>query len=374
MKATIRLGACALAATAALGVNAWLGAPAFAAGTSHAVFVQTDNVKGNQVVVYDRSAEGTLAQAGVYNTGGLGGALEGSEVDHLASQGSLALDRQNGLLYAVNAGSNSVSVFAVLGDKLALRQVISSGGTFPVSIAVHDNLVYVLNGLEGGSVQGFTVSGGRLAAIPGSNRALGLGSESPQFTHSPGTVVFSPEGTQLIVTTKASGNDVDVFSVSPDGTLAGAPVVNPLPGTVPFAVTFDRQGQLVLAESAGALAVFQLREDGAIEQLDAVASEQIATCWVVEARGHFYTSNPGSASLSAFESSHGGQLLTLLGDTKTDGGTVDATATNNGQFLYVQTGAAGIVDEFSVTPKGELTEIGSAAVPGAQGGEGIVAG
>jgi 6-phosphogluconolactonase (cycloisomerase 2 family) len=374
MKATIRLGAGALAATAALGVFATLGAPAFAAATSHAVFVQTDNVKGNQVVVYDRSAEGKLTQAGVYATGGLGGALEGSEVDHLASQGSLALDRQNGLLYAVNAGSNSVSVFAVFGDKLALRQVISSGGAFPVSIAVHDDLVYVLNGLEGGSVQGFTVSGGRLLALPGSDRALGLGSESPQFTHSPGTVVFSPEGTQLIVTTKASGNDVDVFGVSPDGTLAGAPVVNPLPGTVPFAVTFDRQGQLVLAESAGALAVFQLREDGNIEQLDVVASEQIATCWVVEARGQFYTSNPGSASLSAFGSSHGGQLLTLLGDTKTDGGTVDATATNDGQFLYVQTGAEGIVDEFSVAPKGELLKIGSIAVPGAQGGEGIVAG
>jgi 6-phosphogluconolactonase (cycloisomerase 2 family) len=374
MKATIRLGASVLATTAALGVLAALGAPAFAAGTSHAVFVQSDNVKGNQIVVYDRSAEGTLTQAGVYNTGGLGGALEGSEVDHLASQGSLALDRQNGLLYAVNAASNSVSVFAVFGDKLALRQVIGSGGTFPVSIAVRNGLVFVLNGLEGGSVQGFAVSGGRLVAIPGSNRSLGLGSETPQFTHSPGTVVFSPEGTQLIVTTKASGNDVDVFNVAPGGTLSGAPVVNSLPGTVPFAVTFDRQGHLVLAESAGALAVFQLREDGNIEQLDVVASEQIATCWVVEARGRFYTSNPGSASLSAFESSHGGQLLTLLGDTNTDGGTVDATATSGGQFLYVQTGAEGIVDEFSLAPKGEPIKIGAVTVPGAQGGEGIVAG
>lgn len=371
MKATIRLGAAAIAATAALGV---LGAPAFAAGTNHAVFVQTDNVKGNQVVVYDRSAEGKLAQAGVYDTGGLGGALEGSVVDHLASQGSLAYDKQDGLLYAVNAASNTVSVFAVFADKLALRQVIGSGGTFPVSIAVHNGVVYVLNGLEGGSVQGFTVAAGRLVAIPGSNRALGLGSESPQFTHSPGTVVFSPEGTQLIVTTKASGNDVDVFAVAPGGTLSASPVVNPLPGTVPFAVTFDRQGHLILAESAGALASFKLQENGVIDQLDVVPSEQIATCWVVEARGQFYTSNPGSASLSAFDSSHGGQLLTLLGDTKTDGGTVDATATNDGQFLYVQTGAEGIVDEFSVAPRGELTEIGSVSVPGAQGGEGIVAG
>jgi 6-phosphogluconolactonase (cycloisomerase 2 family) len=371
MKAITRLGLAVIAATAALGV---LGAPAFAVGTSHAVFVQTDNLKGNQVVVYDRSPEGKLAQAGVYNTGGLGGALEGSVVDHLASQGSLAFDRQNGLLYAVNAASNTVSVFAVFGDKLALRQVIGSGGTFPVSIAVHEGTVYVLNGLEGGSVQGFTVSAGRLVAIAGSNRTLGLSAEGPQFTHSPGTVVFSPDGSQLIVTTKANGNDLDVFSVAPGGTLSASPVVNSLPGTVPFAVTFDRQGNLILAESAGSLASFRLQENGVIDQLDVVPSEQIATCWVVEAHGVFYTSNPGSASLSAFDSTHGGQVLTLLGDTPTDGGTVDATASNDGRFLYVQTGAEGIVDEFAVPGKGPLTEIGTVKVPGAVGGEGIVAG
>src|ERR1700733_2286876 len=124
MRASTRLGAAAVLAAAALGALGALGAPAFAAGTSHAVFVQTDNLAGNQIVVYDRSGEGALTQAGVYATGGLGGQLEGSVVDHLASQGSLAYDSQNGLLYAVNAGSDTISVFAVLGDKLALRQVI----------------------------------------------------------------------------------------------------------------------------------------------------------------------------------------------------------------------------------------------------------
>ncbi|MGD0455113.1 MAG: hypothetical protein ABSB69_16105, partial [Solirubrobacteraceae bacterium] len=226
MKAITRLAVASIAATAALGA---IGAPAFAVGTSHAVFVQTDNLKGNQIVVYDRSGEGTLTQAGVYGTGGLGGELEGSVVDHLASQGSLAYDSQDGLLLAVNAGSNTVSVFGVFGDKLALRQVIGSGGTFPVSIAVHEGVVYVLNGLEGGSLQGFAVSAGRLVAIPGSSRALGLSTtEVPQFTHTPGTVVFSPNGSQLIVTTKANGEDVDVFSVSPGGALSTTPAVTAL--------------------------------------------------------------------------------------------------------------------------------------------------
>jgi 6-phosphogluconolactonase (cycloisomerase 2 family) len=373
MKAITRLSAATLAVAAVL-AGAVGAAPAFATGTSHAVFVQTDNVKGNQIVVYDRSSEGTLTQAGIYNTGGLGGALEGSVVDHLASQGSLAYDAQDNLLFAVNAGSNTVSVFGVFGDRLALRQVIGSGGTFPVSIAVREGVVYVLNGLEGGSLQGFAVAAGRLVAIPGSTRTLGLDSEGPQFTHTPGTVVFSPDGTQLIVTTKANGNDVDVFAVSPGGGLSPTPVVNSLPGTVPFAIVFDKEGHLILAESAGALASFQLRESGVIDQLDVVPSEQIATCWVVQARGHFYTSNPGSASLSTFQSSAGGQLLTLLGDTPTDGGTVDAAASGDGRFIYVQTGAAGIVDEFSVGAKGALSEIGSVTVPGAVGGEGIAAG
>jgi len=52
---------------------------------------------------------------------------------------------------------------------------------------------------------------------------------------------------------------------------------------------------------------------------------------------------------------------------------VDASAAAGGRFLYVQTGAAGIVDEFSVGATGSLTEIGSVTVPGAVGGEGIVA-
>ena len=33
-------------------------------GASHVVFVQTDNLAGNQVVAYDRSHTGTLALAG----------------------------------------------------------------------------------------------------------------------------------------------------------------------------------------------------------------------------------------------------------------------------------------------------------------------
>ena len=340
----------------------------------HAVFVQTDDPAGNAVVVYDRGADGTLSEAASYPTGGRGGILAGSVVDHLASQGSLVYDSAHRLLYAVNAGSNTVSVFAVHGDRLSLGQVVGSGGVFPVSIAVHGNDVEVLNALDGGSVDSFVVVLGHLLPLPGSNRPLALDpSATPQFTTTPGQVVFTPDGTKLVVTTKANGNDVDVFRVGPLGYLSSAPVVNPEPGTVPFALDFDPSGDLVLAEAGtNALASFRLVRDGTIGLLEAVPTGQAATCWITGIGGHFYASNAGSGTISRYDWSPGGHL-TLLGATPTDPGTVDSAASPDGRFLYVQTGASGVVDAFEVGTDGSLTEIGSTTVPDAVGSEGIAA-
>src|SRR5579862_3857289 len=103
MRSLTRLaGATALAAATLTAAAAAFAGPAGAAvshprdgwfpGARHAVFVQTDNLAGNQVVAYHRAPDGTLTQAGTYATGGLGGQLSGSVVDHLASQGSLTYD------------------------------------------------------------------------------------------------------------------------------------------------------------------------------------------------------------------------------------------------------------------------------------------
>ena len=370
-----------LAVAALLSPVAYAGAPPpgapppfFGRGADHAVFVQTDDPAGNQVVAYSRAANGSLTAANTYATGGLGGVLSGSVVDHLASQGSLAYDQRHALLYAVNAGSNTVSVFSVRGSHLSLNQVLSSGGTFPVSVAVHGDLVYVLNAENGGSVQGFAVLLDRLIPLPGSNRPLGLNpAATPQFTNTPGQVAFSPDGDELIVTTKANGNDIDVFGVGFLGYLSAGPVVNSEPGTVPFAISFDRAGFLVVAEAGtNSLATFKLNRDRTITQVASVPTGQAATCWVAAVDGLFYASNAGSASVSGYRSGAGGQLA-LLGATATDPGTVDASASSDGRFLYVQTGALGIVDELDVNPDGSLTEIGAVTVPGAVGGEGIVA-
>jgi 6-phosphogluconolactonase (cycloisomerase 2 family) len=378
-----RIASAAALTAAALGMFAFTAASASAAtgtwtgpnpGASHAVFVQTDNTAGNQVVAYERAANGTLTLAGTYDTHGLGGQLTGSVVDHLASQGSLAYDQAHGLLYAVNAGSNTVSVFAASGDHLHLTQVIHSGGTFPVSVAVHGDLVYVLNALKGGSVQGYRVGFGRLWAIPGSNRKLGLDpTATPQFTNTPGQVAFSPNGFQLIVTTKANGDNIDVFGVGANGRLSAKPVVNNEPNEVPFGITYDPAGNLVIAESAAdsAVATFALHPNGTLTQLDQVLTGQAATCWIASDSSHLFADNAGSADVTSLSAGWHGQL-TVQGETGTDPGTVDAAVAPRGQFLYVQTGGNGIVDEYSVSG-GHLTQIGSVTVANAVGGEGIVA-
>ena len=346
----------------------------FGRGPDHVVFVQTDNPSGNTVVAYDRSSAGQLTQAGTYPTGGLGGILAGSVVDHTASQGSLAFDSRHNLLYAVNAGSNTVSVFAVSGDKLSLIQVVPSGGTFPVSVAVSGDVVYVLNGENGGALQGYRVVLDHLLALGGSTRQLGLNpAATPQFVNTPGQVAFSPDGSKLIVTTKANGNDILVFSVGFLGYLWPNPVVNAEPGTVPFAISFDHAGNLVIAEAGtNSLATFALHSNGTVTLLHSVATGQAATCWVAATGSFFYASNAGNASVTGFQSGPGGQL-TSLGNTATDAGTVDAAASADGRFLYVQAGGPGNVDAFRINANGSLTAIGVVTVPGAVGGEGIVA-
>jgi 6-phosphogluconolactonase (cycloisomerase 2 family) len=358
-------------------------APATPAGPAHrpgpsagpAVFVMNDNTTANAVAAYHRAADGRLTLAGTYGTRGLGGVLSGSVVDHTASEGALTYDRASGLLFAVNPGSNDVSVFRVSGDRLSLSQVIWSGGEFPVSVTVHGNHAYVLNALGGGALSGYRISDGRVSPIPGSIRGLGLGTTAATaFTGTPGEVTFSPDGRSLLLTTKAASNAVDVFSVNGDGTLSASPTVNTLAGDVPFAVAFDHNGDVLVSEAGpNAVATFTLGSSGVLTQLDVADTGQMATCWIVRDGRYFYASNAGSGSVSGYSAGSSGGL-TGLGNTATDAGTVDAAAAGHGRFLYVQTGGSGIVDEYAVGAGGALTSIGSVTVAGAIGGEGITAG
>ncbi|HSS10078.1 MAG TPA: hypothetical protein VLL25_09345 [Acidimicrobiales bacterium] len=345
-------------------------------GAHRVVFVQTNNPAGNQIIAYDRAGDGRLTPDRRYNTGGRGAVAAGAVVDPLASQNSLVYDGEHALLFAANAGSNSLSAFAVDGDRLRLRQVVSSGDPFPVSVAVHDQLVYVLNAAGAGSVHGYRIDSGRLQPIEGSSRTLGLkNTNPPNFLMSPGQVGFTPDGDKLIVTTKASGNHIDVFAVRPDGRLSNAPVVNPSATPVPFAFTFDLAGRLVASEAGtSSVTTYIVNADGSLTTDASLSDGQAAGCWIHAARGTYYVANTGSANLSGFHVDAQGHV-SLVGTTgivaATAGGPIDMAVAAGGRFLYLETAAAGTVYEFHVNADGTLTQIGTIA--GETGLEGIVA-
>jgi 6-phosphogluconolactonase (cycloisomerase 2 family) len=325
------------------------------------VWVQTNELSGNRILVYDRAPDGTLSPAGAYVTGGNGGAAApGTESDRIASQGSLAYDARHSLLIAVNAGSDTVSTFKVHGDRLQGRKVVSSGGQFPASVAVSGRLVYVLNAGGPGMVQGFWIRGHHLRPISGSARSLGLANGNPpNFLTSPGQVGFTPNGRKLIVTTKASGSHIDVFRVRQDGTLSSAPVVNNSATPVPFAFTFTPQGKLAAGEAgASSLTTYAIGGDGTLSDPRSAADGQAALCWIVRAGGFYYVSNTGSNNLSSFTVGADGTPSLLAGvAAATNVGPIDLTV--SGRYLYAQTGIAGTIDGFRINGDGSLTSIGS---------------
>jgi len=345
------------------------------AGTSAVVWVQTNEVSGNHVVVYERSPDGTLRRAGTYATGGDGGAATpGTESDRLASQGSLAYDVDERLLIAVNAGSDSVSAFRVHGDRLELANVVSSGGQFPASVAVHGDLAYVLNAGGTGNVQGFRVNHGGLRPIDGSSRTLGLANDNPPFfLTSPGQIGFSPDGEQLIVTTKASGSTIDVFAVGTDGRLSAAPTANASATPVPFAFTFAPSGRLVVGEAgASAVSTYALRPDGTLADAKSQSDGQVALCWIQRVGDFYYVSNTGSNTLSAYTLEGDGQPALVTATSiaaTTEPGPIDLTSPPGSDLLYAETGTTGTIDEFRVNDDGSLTSLGTVTglPPGIEG-------
>src|SRR5687767_8031866 len=75
-----------------------------AASGGGAVFTLSNNPQGNRVLAWHRDADGNLTSAGGAATGGRG---SGAGV---GSQGALALTPNHRWLYAVNPGSDEISV------------------------------------------------------------------------------------------------------------------------------------------------------------------------------------------------------------------------------------------------------------------------
>ena len=105
----------------------------------------SNKAKHNSVLVFQRYADGSLAQVQESLTHGAG---TGVTLDPLASQGAIALRADGKLLFSVNPASGDLTAFRVGADgRLQFTSKLPSGGAFPVSVTVNGTLVYVVQGI-----------------------------------------------------------------------------------------------------------------------------------------------------------------------------------------------------------------------------------
>ncbi len=340
-----------IAADRAVALNA--SAPALRADGPGAVYALTNQAAGNAVAMYARGADGSLGWVGSVSTGGAGAG------SGLGSQGAIVLSDDGRWLFAVNAGSNDVSAFQVSPAGLSLMSRVPSGGVRPISLTVHDNVVYVLNAGGEGNISGFTVGAdGALTPIPGSTRALSGTAVGPA------EVAFTPDGARLVVTEKATSK-IDVYAVGPDG-VASPAVTTASAGGTPFGFAFGHRDELFVSEAAGSASSYVIGGKGGLTAASgAVLTHQGAPCWaVVTKNGKFgYTANAQGGSISGFAIANDGSIGLIDADGRTavvGGGNIDLAVSGNSRFLYQLNGNRSI-SGFRIEVDGHLTAVGNVA-------------
>jgi 6-phosphogluconolactonase (cycloisomerase 2 family) len=314
------------------------------------IYVQTNDAERNEVVAFDRAADGKLTPIGHFDTGG-----RGSGTPHLASQSSVVVNGDRVLV--TNAGSDELSLFRVTADGLELESRVPSGGSHPTSVAAHGGLAYVLNNGSPG-IAGFSLE--PLEPLAGSQRMLAADAD-------PAQIAFSPDGRMLVVTERGT-NSISTFEVEARG-LAEGPQTIAASGATPYGFDFAG-GSLVVTEAfggeAGAAAASSYTFGGErLEPVSAsVANTRSEVCWAAVTRdGRFvYVTNFGDGTISSYAVGEGGTLellepvaaSTRLGTP----GVRDEAISRDGRFLYAIDADAQRVFGWTVGGDGRLEPIG----------------
>jgi len=322
-----------------------------------AVYTLTNAVDGNSVIAFRRDADGGLTRIGTFPTGGRG---VGGTVDPLVSQFAVVLSERHDALFAVNAGSNEVSSFRVEQDgRLSLASRAPSGGERPVSIAVHDGLLYVLN-TNDNTLVGFRVApGAGLVPLAHSRRALASGADGAA------AVRFTPDGRQLVVSERVS-NRLEVFRVGRNGRLS-EPVVTQASGGASFGFDITSHNQALVSETQGSVTSYALSGSGALAPItSSISTGGVAPCWVIiTSDGKFaYATNTGTSSIAEFAVAANG-TLTSLSDAPlaVTAGSIPLDLDQvGGRLLYTLETGKGAIAAFAIGLDGRLTALADVTV------------
>lgn len=353
-----------LAATLGLGASSLVAGRAGAAEPSAPglgrLYTSTNAATGNELLVFGGDTQGQRVLLARLQTQGLGSG------NGLGSQGAVTLSGDGRHLFVVNAGSHSISCFAIRGGLPSLVSVTPSGGLRPISVSEREGLVYVVNADGDGGVAGFRNQRGTLVAVAGSERPLSAAGGT-----APAQVSIGTEGDVLVVTEKNT-NRITSYALAADGS-AGPPLATPSSGPTPFGFTFDRRNRLLVSEAFGgatdASALSTYRFDAAAPAVPvpvsrSVGTGQTAACWAVATPNgrYVYTANAGSGSVSLFALQRDGSAVLVAGaagSTGANSGPVDMAIPGNGRTLHVLAGRAQGIFSFEIDADGTLADAGA---------------
>ena len=363
----------------------------------------------NQVVAYSRDENGVLTQIGVYDTGGVGENIRNSGANPLASQDPLIVSKDQRFVFAVNAGSESISSFTIDDDfgltpaSLNVPSSGQSGAQNPVSLTMFEDILYVVNSgnfVDGegqeldtlpadrnrvnASIIGFRVADdGTLSELPGS--------EMPGVGANAGSIEFSDDGLNLYVTERRT-NDILHITLTDEGIPLiyddGEPRANAIPSITaqPFGTDlYPAENATFLLVSEGnngapglsGLSSYRVEENGALTGISlssGVEGDPLTTgftfgCWVefVETpTGDFaYVSNTPDGAITSFAVGEEGgltRLESLAGTTNIEGddtqngvGVLDAEIVY--PYLYQVVNNDGRIAQFAIGEDGSLTRM-----------------
>lgn len=308
-------------------LNTWLRE----GDSEHYLYTESNAAANNEILVYKIKRDGSLYFAGSTMSGCSGTGKP------LGSQGALELDKNNKWPFAVNAGSNSVSSFKVQDDgSLTLAHTEGSKGKTPVSLSVHDNMLYVLN-RGSDNIHGFWIGvGGTLTDIEGSTQSLsGTAVDAPQIS-------FMPDVDWIAVTEKAT-NIITTFKVKQDRSISKG-IFTPSISKTPFGFEFSRNRFMIVSNAVGGRAAAGLASsyltgnNGVPENINgAVPNFESAPCWVAVTKyGRFaYITNTASNNISTYYVDNQSALYLVQKEAaKTNGGPLDIVVAENNYFVY----------------------------------------
>ncbi len=322
---------------------------------NESVYTLSNQMDGNKVMVYRHTTDGSLAYHSSYATGGQGTG------GGLGNQGAVVVTYDKDVVLAVNPGSNSISSLKITGSGLNLKSIVSSGGTTPVSITQHGDLVYVLNSGGTGNISGFRLgTNEKLTPIANSTRPLS------SMTAGAAQISFVRDGKVLVITEKAT-NKIITYTVDNNGLPQAMHSIMAASNT-PFGFATGKYGNIYVSEAVGGapngsnVSSYNVAADGSISLTQGpVATTQTAACWVVITKdnNYIYTTNTGSNSVSSFDVMPMSGNISLLQAAAgaTQMGPIDAAISSNSNYLYVLNAVSHSISVFGLANNGSLTHL-----------------